>query len=308
MHSLIDQKINRLEKLATEFGVQVITTTHWYGGIPTLEAGYLHYIEGGTKPKISSFSFNYVYEERGALPDDILLKSYYELASSIISLGRLESRNIIICEGNDDKSYLNSHLIKDKKFLVIPVGGCGNVIKLYRYLHVPFSEKTESKLLISKILCLVDSDTEQLSIDISCSSKDNKLRIARVQLNSKNESRLCDLSENGTYEPTAIEDCLIPAILFDVLSEIIQELGDATTQAVLAKYEYNTTAVNSRIKGDYSILQPKVLVPVEEKELIYNFIKNRYFKYIISSNYVKKVIASISPPIFNEINSFFQNN
>lgn len=298
-------QFNRLENLAVEHGIQIITTTHWYGGIPTLESGYLHYIEGGNKPKVSSYSFNEVYEERGSLPDDILLKSYYELASSIISLGRLERRNIIICEGNDDKTYLNKHLAADKKYLIIPVGGCGNVIKLYKYLYVPLNEKVESKLLNSKILCLVDSDVEQLSIDINSQSKDKKLKIARVQINSRNEAQLCDLSGNGTYEPTCIEDCLNSKTFFDALCESVDELATPEAKNVLGKFEYNTSASNSRLKGEYSILKPKELVPVSEKELIYDFVNNRYFKYAISEKYVSKEVGADVPPIFLEIGKFF---
>ena len=298
-------QFNRLESLAADYKIQVITTTHWYGGIPTLESGYLHYIEGGAKPKISSYSFTEVYEERGSLPEDILLKSYYELASSIISLGRVEQRNIIICEGNDDKAYLLRHLTGEKKYLIIPVGGCGNVIKLYKYLHVPLNEKTESKLINSKILCLIDSDVAQLSLDSSFSSKNSKLKIARVQINNKNEAQLCDLSGNGIYEPTAIEDCLHPEMLFKALEDSINEFADAATKDVFQKHEYDSLALNSRVRGEYSMLKPKELIPVGEKKLIYDFISNRYFKYCVSEKYAKNDVEVDIPPVFKEIIKFF---
>ena len=39
----------------------------------------------------------------------------------------------IICEGSDDKLYLETMLKEYKDFHIIPLGGCGNVIETYSF-------------------------------------------------------------------------------------------------------------------------------------------------------------------------------
>ena len=80
-----------------------------------------------------------------------MLKSYFELASSILSSMRADNSNWIICEGSDDKLYLKHYLKDIPNLKLLSVGGCGNVTKLYQYLYIPFSERDEGNALDSKV-------------------------------------------------------------------------------------------------------------------------------------------------------------
>lgn len=100
---------------------------------------------------------------------------------------RADKTNWIICEGSDDKLYLEYYLRDIRNLKIFAVGGCRNVAKLYKYLMITFSEKDEIKSLGSKVLCLVDTDDELNIIDSPNEVKD-KLKIARIQINKKQES------------------------------------------------------------------------------------------------------------------------
>ena len=58
----------------------------------------------------------------------------FDLASSLISyMRRVGGYKWIICEGSDDKLYLETMLKEYKDFHIIPLGGCGNVIETYSF-------------------------------------------------------------------------------------------------------------------------------------------------------------------------------
>lgn len=89
----------------------------------------------GNTAKVDTFSLYSILEERRNFPDVIELKSMYDLATSIITYMRAKPEiSWIICEGSDDKVYLE-YILKDYKSIsILPVGGCGNVVKLYQLL------------------------------------------------------------------------------------------------------------------------------------------------------------------------------
>lgn len=117
----------------------------WYGYLPIAQNGLMHYLmlDGG-QTKIKYFSLFNLMEDRKNYPDDVELKSMFDLASSLVSFMRRESSyKWIFCEGGDDKKYLQVMLEGYKNVFIIPLGGCGNVIKLYQILHGFMSEKSE---------------------------------------------------------------------------------------------------------------------------------------------------------------------
>ncbi len=128
---------------------QVLLTTHWYGSLPITSVGNIqhleHKVEGENNVFINTFDLNNYFEKRGSLPEDIQMKSYFDLTASILSSIRSDKCHWIICEGSDDKLYLTHYLDEVENLRFLSVGGCGNVIKVYRYLFTPFLEKDEKK-------------------------------------------------------------------------------------------------------------------------------------------------------------------
>lgn len=81
------EQFERLEKLSNTFGNQVLVTTHWYGILPVIENGTLLHIsaDGNYKGenRFSVFNFYNYLDQKEHFPDDIQLKSLYDLAISL---------------------------------------------------------------------------------------------------------------------------------------------------------------------------------------------------------------------------------
>ena len=66
------------------------------------------------------FFFEQYYGRRRSFPDVIELKSFFDLASSIITYIRTKPNDTwIICEGKDDKQYLECVLYGEKNINII---------------------------------------------------------------------------------------------------------------------------------------------------------------------------------------------
>lgn len=299
-------QFERLRNLSTKN--QILITTHWYGSLPVTDTGDLHYIEliSDKKVEMHSFKLNNYFEKRGKLPDDIIIKSYFELSSSILSSMRSEEKNWIICEGTDDKIYLEYYLRNVPNLQVFAVGGCANVVKMYNYLYLPFCEREENRAINSKLLCLVDTDEHLNIIDFNSSTKGEKLKIARIQM-SDDDVLLSKLSSGGIYTPTEIEDCLDPELLYDSLVQCISKYGDSVQRDSIAMFSFKQDMKNSKIKGEQSILAPSSIEAIEHKEFIYQFIDDYRNKYLISELYVKNAMkrGHKMPSLFRRIEQFF---
>lgn len=278
-------QFERLEKLSAYH--QIMITTHWYGSLPISNRGNLHHLEKDATVKISSFNFNCYFESRKALPEDIMIKSYFELTSSIISSMRADKTNWIICEGSDDKLYLEYYLSNVPNLKVFSFGGCGNVVKLYKYFYVPFSEREESDQLESKVLCLIDTDPIVRSLEIDSEIDNKKLKIARMQIDYYNKAELKKLKPNGLSIPTEIEDCLNPRILFDAINLVINSDGTEKQKDVLKSFEFNDYMKISRVKGEQSIFKPLNIEALERKNEVYSIFENNRLKYEICKTYIK---------------------
>ncbi len=303
-------QFKRLENLAKQSDLQIMLTTHWYGSLPTIQKGNLHHIDICEKPSITTFDFLNFMEERRNFPDDIEMKSFFELVTTLISSIKNENINWLICEGSDDKNYISHYLSDEVKNLnIMPVGGCGNVIKLYEYLFAPFSEKKEKKLLTEgKVLCLIDSDIEQKTIKVN-SNVGNQLKISRLQLNSDNTFELKPLANAGRYEPTTVEDCLNPSIMFTALTETVNELSATEVMDLFDKFEFNSENQNSRIEGESSIIKPKEVSVITRKPELYEEFKKNSFKYKLAENYISnaKTVTHDRPNLFGEIIQFYND-
>ena len=228
------EQFERLSNLAQSH--QCLITTHWYGFLPTIQKGSLHYvhpddrtdddIDKKNEQKIISFDLSNYIENARSFPDDVDLKSYFDLTASAISLMKRKKCNWVFCEGSDDVNYLTAHLGKDKinelNLRIIPAGGISNVIKIYQYLHYPFNENTEKKNIDGKILCITDTDLQSLDIEYPNREKSN-LAIKRLQVNSNSVELVNHEKPAGNYSATCIEDALEPATFFECAEKIAKD-------------------------------------------------------------------------------------
>jgi predicted ATPase len=282
--SKIFSQFERLESLTNKH--QVLITTHWYGLLPISSKGDLHHLEKESKTKIASFDFSNYYENRRKLPEDIMIKSYFELTSSILSSMRADGTNWVICEGSDDKAYLEHYLSNIPNLKIFNVGGCGNVVKLYKYLYIPFLEKEESEIIKSKILCIIDTDAIIQSLEIDSETRNKKLKVVRIQIDNNNNVELKKLTPNGLHNPTEIEDCLEPRLFFDAINKVIEDVGSPEQKDVLRNYKFNENIKISRIKGENSIFVPKNIDALNKKQVIYDIFEDNRLKYLICNRYI----------------------
>lgn len=283
-----------LESLAKIYGKQVILTTHWYGFLPITQFGNMHHIsrKEDNRVKIDTFDFYNYLEDRRNYPDVIELKSMFDLATSILTYMRNKTEtNWIICEGSDDKAYLDCMFEEEDNLKILPVGGCGNVVKLFQLLYSPMTEKEEVQSISSKILFLIDTDVQFKQVNkplaLSGGKKDN-IFIRRLQIDNGEICLIDPTILNNTYAQTEIEDCLIPQIYYDSLVDVINTVGTENERYIMSKYTFVTGAKQSRLKGDNSCIVVTDISYIQKKEVIVNFAENSDNKYLIAKKYVEK--------------------
>ncbi|WP_190283373.1 AAA family ATPase [Cellulosilyticum sp. WCF-2] len=301
-------QFERLNKLSDSH--QILLTTHWYGSLPITHKGCLVHLEKVVidKIRISKFKLDNYFEGRKYLPKDIMLKGYFELTASILSCMRAEKINWIICEGTDDKIYIEHYLGKKINNLkVFSVGGCGNVIKLFKYLYIPLSEKDESEDVESKILCIVDTDENIISIDGESQTKNKKLKISRLQIDNRYKIELKNMDINGNHFTTEIEDCLKPKLLFDAVKCVVNKQGTSEEKEVLSYYGFNENMPVSKVKGEKSIFKLVDIKGADRKEKIYEVFDNNQLKFSICKKYIELDEESKDdiPSMFKAMLDFF---
>lgn len=282
-----------LENLSKVYGKQVMLTTHWYGFLPITQFGNMHHIlrEDNHNVVLKSFDFYNYLEDRRNYPDVIELKSMFDLATSILTYMRNKPEiKWIICEGSDDKIYLDS-MFEEENVKILPVGGCGNVVKLFQLLYSPMTEKDEVHFLEGKILFLIDTDLKfkQVNKPLTLSGEKNlNILIRRLQLEN-DEIKLIDPTLlNNTYEQTEIEDCLIPQVYYDSLVAVINSIGTNEEKSVMSKYNLVSSVRHSRLRGDNSCIVVTDIDYVSKKSVIIEFAENNNYKYLIAEEYSKK--------------------
>lgn len=238
-----------------------------------------------------------------------MLKGYFELTSSILSCMRADKTNWIICEGTDDKAYIE-HYLKGKieNLKIFSVGGCGNVIKLFKYLYIPLSEKDESEGVESKILCIVDTDENIISLDGDSQTKNKKLKIARLQIDNQYKVELKNMDPNGNHFATEIEDCLKPEILFKAIQYVVSQQGTDEQKEVLSYYKFNESIPISKIKSEQCIFELIDIKGVGKKEKLYDIFNDNQLKFEVCKRYIEldKEYKDDIPIMFGKILEFFQ--
>lgn len=142
----------RLYELASEFNTQIIITTHWYGILPIIDHGTLIHIDNNNK---NIFDFFNILDQKSNFPDDLNMKSLYDLSNSLRNYLRSDNaKNTIICEGGIDKRYLELFLDKEHVH-IIPCGGKDNVVTLYELLRLSLeSDKSLANSIKRKLYSL----------------------------------------------------------------------------------------------------------------------------------------------------------
>lgn len=295
------EQFSRIEDIANTFNKSVFISTHWYGSLPILNDGVILHIE--KNEQIKTFDISYYFEQRREHPDDIHLKSYFDLASSIISSLRNSTINWLLVEGYEDKLYLE-YYIKNSSIKILPLGGCSNVKTIYEYLFVPMSKKDENSKTNGKVFCLVDTDIQAVNINVNSETKNNSLKIRRLHEDSGNIS-LLRISDPNRMQ-IEIEEVLNPHTFYKALSQTIDIYGSDEENDAFNAFTFDPEINNSRIVGDNSILQHlgNGRNLRADKSLIIDFINSH--KRIISENYITQDTNHIMPKWISEIIDFFQ--
>lgn len=264
-------QFDKISKIAINYHHQIFVTTHWYGSLPILKSGSLIHIDDASNASHSSLK-NY-FEKRGSLPNDIQLKGYFDLTSSLLYAFRNSQQTMIIVEGFEDKRYIEYYL-QDEMVNIIPVGGCANVKKIFSYLYTPLSDKEMSAKGDSrKIICLIDTDIQCPTIGIESDILSQILVMRRLHQEAGNDAVIIKCDDNKK-NPTEVEEVLEPSLFYDSLKRVISEYGTESEKDTFGCYDFNAGINNSRIKGDYSILKQNKLNRdvASDKEVISAFI------------------------------------
>lgn len=277
-------QFNRLNEISLNYNKQIFVTTHWYGSLPIINKGTLLHLND------MSFSQGYdlsnYFEQRRELPDDILLKGYFDLASSILSAYRNNKTNWLLVEGKEDKKYIEYYIdVNALNLIVMPLGGCANVKKVYEYLYVPMSSAKDGfDDYAQKILCLVDTDEQCVGLNVQSDTKNKSLMIRRL---NENASHIIEFKkiDDPNRTPTEIEDILIGSQFYEALKQAIFTEADSSVQDAFNSFDLDGSVDGSRVRGDYSILNHKgqgrnIRM---DKELIVGFINDH--KDLISDIY-----------------------
>ncbi|PSA95302.1 hypothetical protein C6370_09955 [Bacillus atrophaeus] len=288
-------QFERLELLSKIYNRQVLITTHWYGSLPITNSGHLYHLQKEIEGDISitNFSFYDYLDEQRRFPNDIELKSMFDLATSIISYSKsVNDTNWIICEGSTDKLYLEEILKDNDNFKILPVGGCSNVIKLYGLLSYPLSDKTTAKAMKGKILCLIDTDAKRMEVT-KAPEGNGRIDIRRLQTlisNNIQSVRLLEPWKQGQYyQQTVIEDCLNPKVFYSVIKDVIHSDGDEDIQQLFNMYHFNENTKFSRILSEsFSILIPNNSEAAQNKYKIAEFLSDKKIKTKIAKLYNKR--------------------
>ncbi|MGZ5028296.1 MAG: AAA family ATPase [Methylobacter sp.] len=277
----------RLSEISSKFGHQVLMTSHWYGFIPVLEMGYINHIDQSAGLKITQHALRSITSEQKILPDEISLKSMFDLVSSVIGMMRSETTNWLVCEGVDDQLYLKAFLKKKvKNICFLPMGGIDNVVKLYNYLYTPLSERNEKNCLSGKIICITDTDKRPVHPDNHQSLKDNLLTIRRLQLKS-DKLELVELNKNIDRELTVIEDLLDAKTFFIALNEVVQAHGDNKLKKLILDMEINEGHTYTGFSNNLDSIDGKDTNAHKRKKELIDFISRHDIKYKLAVIYVR---------------------
>lgn len=246
-------QFRKIQEIAVKCSQQFFITTHWYGSLPILKTGNLLHVQNDQN--LTLFNLENCFEDRRKHPEDINLKSFFDLAASIISAYRNNKCHWLLVEGSEDKKYLNYYLENDN-IQIIPLSGCANVKKVYEYLFTPISNSKQEipDCKEPKILCLVDTDSLNTPINVASTTKNKQLQIKRWSENTLTHQIELKTIEDPNITQTEIEEILEPALFYKALKICIENNGSNDEKDAFNAFEFDGNVLISRIKGDYSIL------------------------------------------------------
>ena len=278
----------RLNEISKKYGHQVLLTTHWYGFLPVIENGYLTHIEHSDGIDLKQFSIKSITSQQKELPDEISLKSIFDLVSSIIGMMRSETVNWLICEGTDDLLYFNLFLSdKIDNLYLLPMGGIDNVVKVYNYLYTPLSEKSEKKCLSGKVVCSTDTDPRPVYPDKQYEPKnENLLLLRRLQLKDK-EVEFVKLNQTSERHATVIEDILDSNIFFKAITNVVNTLGNDPLKELVNNLQVNNDFKYTGFSNDLKSIDGKDVDSHKRKQEIIDFISRYDIKYELAVEYTK---------------------
>lgn len=291
-------QFSKINQIAMWYNHQIFVTTHWYGSLPILKNGGLIHIDDTSRVAYSSLN-NY-FEKRGGLPNDIQLKGYFDLTSSLLYAFRNSGQTMLLVEGYEDKRYIEYYL-PSLNLNIIPVGGCSNVKKIFSYLWTPLSDKEMStRGDCRKIICLIDTDVSCPTIGIEEDIQSNILVMRRLHQEDDGDACLIRCTDNKK-NPTEVEEVLEPSLFYNSLKNIILKYGNDNEKDVFSHYVFDDNVKNSRIKGDYSIIKINELNRnvAEDKRVIMSFIDAH--KDVIAVEYTSSTQTGFTPKWIEEL-------
>ena len=299
-------QFRKVQDIAIKYNQQLFITTHWYGSLPILKCGNLLHIQ--EDQNISLFNLENYFEERKNHPDDINLKSFFDLAASIISAYRNSSCHWLLVEGVEDKMYLQYYLNNDN-IQILPLSGCSNVKKVYEYLFTPVSNSKQEipGKKEPKILCIVDTDSQNAPINVESFTKNKLLQIKRWNESPTTHQIELYNIENPNITQTEIEEILEPALFYNALKTCIEAYGNEQEINAFHAFEFDENVMTSRIKGDYSILNHlgNGRNMRQDKEVINTFIDR--MKHEIAIIYTQSPKTGDAPSWVSLINDILDN-
>lgn len=290
-NSLCLEQFNKLFDIGGKFGHQVALTTHWYGLLITTASGYLHCVEPRRNgaPLIKTLKLYRLHEERRSFPDQVEMKSFFDLISSMVSILKSKKHSWIICEGYDDVCYLKAHLdIDESEVTIIPLNGCGNVVKVFKFLRVPLEDKKENAMLKGKVLCITDSDAEELVriTDYDSSATSKKLDLWRWQVPVRTPVASLVNTRSNSSVPTAIEDCLSSTAYFRAVSSVAET--DSKLKSLLGKFKLNRDAQSSLLR-DAGFVTPLSERAYAAKDDLISYLSSDLVKHAVAKHYLSTI-------------------
>lgn len=216
--SSFDQ-FRKLVRIAEDANCQVFCTSHWYGFIPIVKNGGILYLD--------AHSANYFVTDdfvpgNHKIPTEVLLKSGFELAGSIINSIREEEITWVICEGGTDKKYLETFLHYSNGFKVVAASNDITVINLFKQLSMSL-KGVNKRLFAGKIICFIDTDpdtAEKIRDLEGFKNIDDVLKLIRLNI-INNEIRFSTLGETR-FGTCRIEDLLCASTVARLASKRYQ--------------------------------------------------------------------------------------
>lgn len=220
---------------------QVLFSSHWYGFIPSMTSGNIvNIIFHGDKHQSYIFDIAKYREEikiqerehrstfhRG-LPLDIMLKSSNDFIQSILSsIIADDPYNWLICEGSSEQLYFNyyfSNEVKSSKLRIVPVGGAGEIKKIYNHLAISYDELKEK--INGTVVLLMDTDEQIVEFETKEYSKLHCYRIVNTNKSGNKSTNLAQVSSNPKSPRTEIEDVLNGLIFNETLKMFKNEYPD----------------------------------------------------------------------------------